>query len=73
MSAVWMVLARAGFSLLITAISKVPPEQWAKLGTLLANFLQSLADRLPAGHPAYAIFQSYKAPVGMVVPPKYEK
>jgi len=72
MSAVWMVLARAAFSILITAIGKIPADQWAKLGGMLTAFLQSLADRLPAGHPAFAIFNSYHAPAGMIAPPKHE-
>lgn len=70
MSTLWMVLARAAFSMLITAIGKIPADQWAKLGGMLAAFLQSLADRLPAGHPAFAIFQSYRAPASMIATPK---
>lgn len=66
----WMTIAKLAFSLLITAIGKIPPEKWSQLGTMLIDFLQSLADRLPAGHPAFAIFQSYRAPASMIATPK---
>lgn len=66
----WMTIAKLAFSLLITAIGKIPPEKWSQLGTMLIDFLQKLSDKLPAGHPAYAIFQSYRAPASMIAPPK---
>jgi hypothetical protein len=66
----WTTIAKVAFSILITAIGKIPPEQWAKLGTLLTNFLQNLSNNLPAGHPAFSIFNAYKAPLSKLPPVK---
>lgn len=66
----WMTLAKLAFSLLITAIGKIPPEKWSQLGTMLIEFLQKLSDNLPAGHPAFAMFDAYKAPHAKMAMPK---
>jgi hypothetical protein len=59
----WTTVAKIALSILITAIGKIPADQWAKLGTMLTDFLQKLANNLPAGHPAFSIFNAYRAPL----------
>ena len=68
MSVVWMVLARAAFNALIMAIGKIPPERWAALGTMLVDFLEKVQNRLPAGHPAITVLNSYRAPASKLTP-----
>lgn len=68
----WTTIAKIAFSVLISAIGKIPPEKWAALGTMLTDYLQKLSDNLPAGHPAFAIFGAYKAPASKTPGPKYD-
>jgi hypothetical protein len=64
----WMTIAKFAFSILITAVGKIPPDDWAKLGTLVVNFLQDMEDRLPAGNPLTVSLNAYRASKSRLTP-----
>jgi hypothetical protein len=64
----WLTIAKLAFSMLITAVGKIPPENWAKLGDVVIKFLQSMEDRLPAGNPLTVSFNAYRASKSRLTP-----
>lgn len=70
MSTVWMTLLKFALSVAITAVAKIPNDQWAKLGVVITTWLQALSNKLPAGHPAIRLFNAYKAPAHKLEAPK---
>jgi len=64
----WMTVAKIAFSLLITAIGKIPASDWAKLGDVIVGFLQSMEDRLPPGNPLTVSLSAYRASKSRLTP-----
>lgn len=58
----WITIAKFAFSVLITAVGKISPEEWAKLGTIIQSWLQAIEDKLPAGHPMIIMTSAFRAP-----------
>ncbi|APW60469.1 hypothetical protein [Paludisphaera borealis] len=58
----WTTIARLAFAVLVAAVQKIPPEQWQTLGAIVVAWLQTIQDKLPAGHPMIAVVSAYKAP-----------
>lgn len=69
MSTVWISLLKFALTVAVTAVGQVKPDQWAKVGTVITAWLQSLQGKLPAGHPAFGAFSAYRAHPSMVKPP----
>lgn len=70
MSTVWLALLKFALNVAVTAVAKIPPDQWAKIGTVVTTWLQALASRLPAGNPLFAALHDYRAPLAKMSPPK---
>jgi hypothetical protein len=70
MSTVWMSLLKFALSVAVTAISRISPDQWAKVGTVLIAWIQNLENKLPPGNPLFAVLNSYRAPSHKLQPPK---
>jgi hypothetical protein len=66
----WTTVAKVAFSVLITAIQKIPASEWAKLGVIIVSWLQAVQDKLPAGHPWITSMHAYRAPLSKLAPPK---
>lgn len=70
MSSVWMTLMKFALNVAITAVSQIPADQWAKLGTVITAWLQNLQNVLPKGNPMFAALHNYRAPLSKMEPPK---
>lgn len=70
MSTAWLALLKFALSVAVTAISRISPDQWAKVGTVLIAWIQSLENKLSAGNPLFAVLNSYRAPSFKLQPPK---
>jgi hypothetical protein len=57
----WTLIAKIAFSTLITAVQKIPPDQWAKLGQIIVAWIQKLQDKLPPGHPMLVKLDAFRA------------
>jgi hypothetical protein len=68
----WTTVAKIAFSVLITAIQKIPASEWAKLGAIIVDWLQKLQNQLPAGHPIFSVLNAYRAPASKMTRPNVD-
>lgn len=58
----WTTILKAALNVAAMAISQIPAEKWAMLGTIITNWINALVAKLPAGHPFTVVASSYRAP-----------
>ncbi|MDR3582605.1 MAG: hypothetical protein P4L67_05000 [Candidatus Pacebacteria bacterium] len=68
----WLTLAKFAFKIAVMAVSNIPASDWAKLGTVVTTFLQSLQDKLPRDHPAITLTSAWRADRASLQAPKPE-
>lgn len=56
----WSIIAKLAFKALIAAVSNVPPQQWAEFGAQVVEWLQTIQDKLPTGHPLRTVVATPK-------------
>jgi hypothetical protein len=61
MSKFWLTVVKYALASVVFALSKVSPEQWAKAGDLIVDWLISIEDRLPRGNPLVVVLNAYRA------------
>ncbi len=50
---------RVLLNIAVWVISRIPPEQWAKLGEVILSFLTKLQTKTPDGNPAVTTFAAF--------------
>lgn len=62
----WVKVAQFSLAVLVTAVGKITPAQWAQLGVVLQAWLTALEGKLPAGHPLVKMLDAYRSKVGQI-------
>ena len=70
MANIQMTIIRLAFNAIIAAVGRVKPEDWAKVGQLVIDFLQKIQSDLPVGNPLVTTMSAFKAPASLLVQPK---
>jgi hypothetical protein len=65
----WLKVAQFALQIAIVAVGRISPAQWAQLGVVIQSWLQSLIEKLPAGHPLITMVSSWRAPLSKLQPP----
>jgi hypothetical protein len=66
----WMTLLKFALSVAVTAVSQIPAAKWAQLGVVIANWLQAVEDKLPAGNPLIVHLNAYRASRSKLIAPR---